>query len=244
MCTSQLTQSFDLGIRQDVARGICRPRDTDGPNLVGDVHPAKVDVIFEEAIVDVTDLRFIGNKQIVRQTHVTISNVLRGEWKQYLLFGPVCKSSGENVKQNEKRRLTAVRQSNILGLYVPAELVSEQGCNDFGKFPVAAGWIVLPEGSFKLAPLAQKLCDAIPKRGLNAGYMRGISSPQHQNVRTGRNSIAQILHELTDTGCRCNFLTEPGYLHHTYTSTEQQGVRKYNHLATISEWSIAEAALL
>ena len=78
---------FYFRISQNVARWIGRPRNTNCTYLIGDIDLVKVNMIFEDMLADMLDLRFAGYKQIIGQTHIAIPDIFGGKRKQYLLFG-------------------------------------------------------------------------------------------------------------------------------------------------------------
>src|SRR4030042_271207 len=125
------------------------------------------------------DLGPVGYKQIVLQTDITIPNIFRGQRKQDFPAGPSFKGPGENVEKNEKCRLAAICQGDVLRPYVPAKLAPEQGGNRLDEFPVAAGRVIIPDGPLEFVAVAQQLLHTASKALLDLRYMGGISSAEH-----------------------------------------------------------------
>ncbi len=69
----------DFLVSQHVAGGIGRPRDADSADLIGDGQRVEVDPVFEQAAVEMLDLRPVGDEDIVVDARVGVTDVLRGE---------------------------------------------------------------------------------------------------------------------------------------------------------------------
>jgi len=88
----------DLLVGQDVAGGVGRPGDADRADLVGDAQGIEVYPVFEEAVVQVLDLRPVGDEQVIDDAGVGVANVLRGQRQQDFLARAAGIFAGKHIE--------------------------------------------------------------------------------------------------------------------------------------------------
>ena len=108
MLIGERVELHQLIIGDDVAGGVRRPRNTYHRGLFADVQMLKIDVIFELAFRQQFNIGARRNEQLLFEAGIRIPDILWCQRKQRFFGRAIRLTTGEQVKQVEKRALTAI----------------------------------------------------------------------------------------------------------------------------------------
>ncbi len=111
--------------RQHVAGRIGGARDAQRADVVRHVESIEIDEVLEVPVIELADPGGPREQHARREADVGVTDVLRGQRQQDAAMAAVGALAGEQVEQEEERRLAAARESDIAGCHRPAEFIAQ-----------------------------------------------------------------------------------------------------------------------
>ena len=108
MLVGKRIEFYQLFICDDVTRRVSWPGDADHPGLFTNMQMFEIYVILELTLWQQLNIGTRRDEQILFQPGIRIADIFRCEREQYLFGGPISAAACKEVKQVEKRTLTAI----------------------------------------------------------------------------------------------------------------------------------------
>jgi len=111
--------------RQHVAGRIRGARDAQRTDVGRHVESLEIDEVLEVTVIELVDPGGTREQHAWREADVGVTDVLRGQRQQDAAMSAVAALTGEQVEQEEERRLATAREPDVAGCHRPAEFIAQ-----------------------------------------------------------------------------------------------------------------------
>mgnify|MGYP006290778615 CR=1 FL=1 len=180
---------------RSVARGVRRTRDADRGYVVGHFERVEVDVVLMRVLVDLLDLRQVGDEIAGPDRLIGVADVLRHQGKEDAPIAPLAARTGEEVEEDEEGRLAAVGDRDVLLGEVPAELPVEHAGHRGEKGGAALRRVVLAEDAVEPVGVVEQRAHLVAPDTRDVGNQRRIAAAEHVLLAAAGQRPTEVVHE-------------------------------------------------
>ena len=166
----------------------------------------EIHMVFKLAFRQQFNVRASGDKQLFLEAGVGVADILRRQWKQHFTRGSIRATSCEEVKQVEKRALTAVCQCNILRLDLPTQFITQHLRQQGQQLAFTLRAVIIAKrikGFAVIQHVAQQAVEVI----IHFRNLCGIAAAQHDGAwRT--QAVIEVFHQAGDARMTGKFVAK------------------------------------
>ena len=202
----QRIQLDQLIVGDHVARWVGGAGNADHSRLVRDLQMFEIHVVFKLAFRQQFNVRASSDKQIFFKAGIGVADVLGRQRKQHFTGGSIRATACEEVKQVEKRALTAVCQCNILWFDLPTQFITQHLRQQGQQLAFTLRTVIITKrikGFTAVQHVGQQAMEVI----VHFRNLRGIAAAQHDGAR-GTQAVIEVFHQAGDARMTGKFVAK------------------------------------